>query len=231
MEHLSLALLLLVIVPEPLLRLVCAAALGGAIGLERQLKHRPAGLRTHMFICFGSALFTVLSIQLAGEFQAERTRIAAQIISGIGFIGAGSILRDKAGVTGLTTAATIFVVASVGMACGGGFYLLATFSTVLILLALLVLGWVETRFNLKSVAMNYSIVSGKTSDEIVNEVNAIVEECEATLRGTRLSALEGRVRMVFTVDGTHMEHKQLAARLRESADLYNFEVARGLERE
>src|SRR5215467_14750041 len=95
-------------------RLVLAAVLGGIIGLERELKHRPAGLRTNMFMCFGSAMFTVLSLQLGGP--NDSTRIAAQIIAGIGFIGAGSILRDKGGVTGLTTAATIFVVASIGMA-------------------------------------------------------------------------------------------------------------------
>src|SRR5215469_6085352 len=163
------------LIPQIIGRLTLAAILGGAIGLERQVKHRPAGLRTNMFICFGAALFTILSIQLAGDFQGERTRIASQIIPGIGFIGAGSILRDKLGVSGLTTAATIFVVASIGMACGGGFYVLAVFAAGLILLGLLVLGWLEERFNLKSVSLNYSIITGTTSDQIVTEVNAIVD--------------------------------------------------------
>src|ERR1700674_5740490 len=112
------------VVASSLARLVLAAVLGGIIGLERELKHRPAGLRTNMFICFGAALFTVLSDVLAVEHLGDHTRISAQIIPGIGFIGAGSILhaRDKL-VTGLTTAATIFVLASVGMAVGGGLYL------------------------------------------------------------------------------------------------------------
>ena len=109
-----------------MVRLVLAAVLGGTIGLERELKHRPAGLRTNMFICFGAALFTVLSAELAGEFTGDHTRIAAEIIPGIGFIGAGSILHAKNGVSGLTTAATIFVVASIGMASGAGLYSLAT---------------------------------------------------------------------------------------------------------
>lgn len=219
------------LIPQTLLRLALAAALGGVIGLERQLKHRPAGLRTNMFICFGAALFTILSIQLAGDFQGERTRIASQIIPGIGFIGAGSILRDKAGVTGLTTAATIFVVASIGMACGGGYHTLAIFSAALLLVALLVLGWLETRFNLKSVAVNYSIVTGKTSDEIVNEVNSYVDECDATVRGMRLGKVDSKVRLVFTVDGTHAEHKHLAEIFRRSADLHDFEAAPAPERE
>src|SRR5215471_21739055 len=90
--------------------LVVAAILGGIIGLERQLRHKPAGLRTNIFICFGAAMFTVLSNQLAGSMGGDHTRVAAQIIPGIGFIGAGSILHARGSVTGLTTAATLFVV-------------------------------------------------------------------------------------------------------------------------
>src|SRR5215831_7965 len=150
MEH-----LLLLVLPQvfstlllkTLARLTLAAVLGGVIGLERELKRRPAGLRTNMFICFGAAMFTTLSLELATGNEA--TRIASQIIPGIGFIGAGSILREKGGVTGLTTAATVFVVASIGMAAGGGQYLLAIFATLLIFLALLILGWVEQQLNLK----------------------------------------------------------------------------------
>ena len=85
-----------VVLSTTILRLTIAAILGGIIGLERQLKHKPAGLRTNMFICFGSALFTVLSGQLAGNLGGDHTRIAAQIIPGIGFIGAGSILHARA---------------------------------------------------------------------------------------------------------------------------------------
>ena len=107
-------------VATSLTRLVLAAILGGAIGLERELSHRPAGLRTNLFICFGAALFTVLSRVLRPS-PRDYTRIAAQIIPGIGFIGAGSILHNRGLTTGLTTASTLFVVASVGMAAGGGF--------------------------------------------------------------------------------------------------------------
>lgn len=233
MKYLLLAFLLRVLdlVPETLLRLTVAAVLGGAVGLERQLKHRPAGLRTNMFMCFGAALFTILSIQMAGPNPADQTRIAAQIVSGIGFLGAGSILRDKGGVSGVTTAATIFVVASIGMACGGGFYMLAVFSTALILVSLLVLGWLEQRFSLKPIAMNYSIVTEKTAEEVVNEVNEIVDDCEATLRGTRLGRHNGKVKIIFTVDATRAEHKVFADRFRQSPDLHEFEVSPGLELE
>src|ERR1700719_4529934 len=123
-------------------RLSLAAILGGVIGLERELRHRPAGLRTNMFICFGAAMFTVLSSGLAGV-PSDAARIAAQIIPGIGFIGAGSILHNRGLTTGLTTAATLFVVASVGMAAGGGLYLTAAFATGVVLLALFALGYAE----------------------------------------------------------------------------------------
>src|SRR5580765_634324 len=100
------------IVGSSITRLLFAAILGGLIGLERESKHRAAGLRTNLFICLGAAMFTLLSDELAGAHTGDHTRIAAQIIPGIGFIGAGSILRARGDiVTGITTAATIFVVA------------------------------------------------------------------------------------------------------------------------
>src|SRR2546429_6946805 len=102
-------------------KLVLAAFLGGLIGLEREAKRRSAGLRTNIFICVGAAMFTLLSDQLAVLHMGDHTRIAAQIIPGIGFIGAGSILHARGDlVTGITTASTLFVVASIGMAGWGG---------------------------------------------------------------------------------------------------------------
>src|SRR5207244_13166014 len=122
--------------------------------------------------CFGSAMFTILSAELAGEFTGDHTRIAAQIIPGIGFIGAGSILHSKGGVSGLTTAATLFVVASIGMACGGGLYLPAIFATIVIFLGLQVLGWLERQLSLKPVIAKYSVVTEKSTDDVVAELNS-----------------------------------------------------------
>src|SRR5947199_4643850 len=147
-------------------RLVVAALLGGAIGLERQLRHKPAGLGTNMFICFGAAMFTVLSDELAGSLGGDHTRVAAQIIPGIGFIGAGSILHARGSVTGLTTAATLFVVASVGMAAGGGLYVTAIFATLVILIALALLGKLERKFGMRSMLVTYE-VTGKNTDAVL----------------------------------------------------------------
>jgi putative Mg2+ transporter-C (MgtC) family protein len=220
------------LVSKTMVRLTLAAFLGGIIGLERELKRRPAGLRTNMFICFGSAMFTILSTELATEWGiGDHTRIAAQIIPGIGFIGAGSILHSKGSVTGLTTAATLFVVASIGMACGGGLYLPAIFATMLIYLALHVLGILERRFNLKPIAMNYIIVSEKSADDLVAEINAILEEQNKEMHTMRLSRVNGKEKIFFGVDGTRSEHRELAGKLRQSDDLRNFETIAGYESE
>ncbi len=134
------------ILGSTIVRLVLAAFLGGMIGLEREWRHKAAGLRTNMLMCFGAAMFTVLSGQLADKLGGDHVRIAAQIIPGIGFIGAGTILRERGSVVGLTSAATIFVTASIGMAAGGGLYITATFATLVVLLALAALGRLEDRF-------------------------------------------------------------------------------------
>jgi len=118
--------------PHVLLRLAVAAALGGAIGVERELRERQAGLRTHLVVCVGSALFTLVSAYGFHEFATSRvdpTRIAAQIVSGIGFLGAGAIIRQGLSVRGLTTAATLWLVAGIGMAAGAGFYDAAVIAT------------------------------------------------------------------------------------------------------
>ncbi len=115
--------------PHVLLRLSVAAALGGAIGLERELRERGAGLRTHLVVCVGSALFTLVSAYAFVGPHVDPTRIAAQIVSGIGFLGAGAIIRQGLSVRGLTTAATLWLVAAIGMASGAGYYDAAIIAT------------------------------------------------------------------------------------------------------
>jgi len=226
LPHITLANLL----SKTLVRLALAAFLGGIIGLERELKHKPAGLRTNMFICFGSAMFTILSNELAGQWGVgDHTRIAAQISPGIGFIGAGSILHDKGGVSGITTAATLFVVASIGMAAGGGLYLEAIFATMLIYLALHLLGILERQLNLKPLRMNYVIVSDKTADDLVAEVNSILENQGKEMQAMRLSRSGEKEKLLFRIDATRHEHKQLVDRLRQSAGLGKLETSAGME--
>lgn len=208
------------IVASSLVRLVLAAVLGGAIGLERELRHRPAGLRTNMFICFGAAMFTILSDALAVRYLGDHTRISAQIIPGIGFIGAGSILHSRGLTTGLTTASTLFVVASVGMATGGGLYLTAIFATVLVLAALFSLGRLELTFNLKTLLNTYE-VTGASVDEITQEVNRILEPRHRMMQNALSGSTGQHVRLQFDVFGCNREQKELLRDLKASSLLGN----------
>ncbi len=136
-----------------LLHLVLAVILGGAIGLERELRQKAAGLRTNILICAGAALFTELSLAMTAEF-GDPSRIAAQIVTGVGFLGAGAIIQGRGIVTGLTTAATMWLVAAIGMAVGFGALLEATGTTLLVVLVLVALRpierWIEKRKRLES---------------------------------------------------------------------------------
>jgi putative Mg2+ transporter-C (MgtC) family protein len=203
------------VLSSTVVRLVVAAILGGAIGLERQLRHKPAGLRTNIFICFGAAMFTVLSDKLAGSMGGDHTRVAAQIIPGIGFIGAGSILHARGSVVGLTTAATLFVVASVGMAAGGGLYITAVFATVMILLALAVLGKLERRFAMHSTSVTYE-VTGAGAEAILVEANRMLDEAHATMQNVRVAGEPGHVRVMFTIDGPPEDQQQINLLLHQS---------------
>jgi putative Mg2+ transporter-C (MgtC) family protein len=121
---------------EALLRLALAGVLGGLIGLERELRERGAGLRTHLLVSVGAALFTIAGAYGFGGVRVDPTRVAAQIVTGVGFLGAGAIIRQGFSVRGLTTAATLWVVAAVGLAAGAGYYSGAVITTALVLLAL-----------------------------------------------------------------------------------------------
>lgn len=217
------------IVGNSLVRLVFAALLGGIIGLERELNHRPTGLRTNMFICFGAALFTVLSAALAGV-PSDAARIAAQIIPGIGFIGAGSILHTRGLTSGLTSAATLFVVASIGMAAGGGLYVTAMFATGVVLLALFALGHLEETFNLKLLLSSYE-VTGPSLEEISNEVNRILESHHRFMQNVSSGNTGKHIRLQFDVEGCNREQKELLRELKASTILGSATSLGRVERE
>ncbi len=135
---------------ELLLRLLTAAALGAAIGVERELHGKQAGLRTHTLIALGAALLTVMSVIIPAPYAAayhtgDVSRIASNIATGVGFLGAGVILHSRGRIMGLTTAATIWVVAAIGVASGAGEYIAAVGTCVLVLVVLVPLRWFERR--------------------------------------------------------------------------------------
>jgi putative Mg2+ transporter-C (MgtC) family protein len=137
------------IVPPFLVRCGAAALCGALIGLERELKGKPAGFRTNILICLGSAMYMaagLLVVNEGGEAASDPARIAAQVVTGIGFIGAGCIIQQRGRVVGLTTAATIWVVAAIGLVAGAGFPILAFVASAMVLITLVLLGALEARF-------------------------------------------------------------------------------------
>ncbi len=131
---------------EIFLRLTVALLAGGAIGFERERGSQPAGLRTHMILALGAALVMILSINMGIKYDSDPARLAAQVVSGIGFLGAGAILRFGLNVKGLTTASTLWTTAMVGMAVGYGYYLVALFAVSIILIVLTLVERFEKKF-------------------------------------------------------------------------------------
>jgi putative Mg2+ transporter-C (MgtC) family protein len=195
-------------------RLLLATLLGGAIGLERELRHKPAGLRTNMLICFGSALFSMISYEMASTFGGDHTRIAAQIIPGIGFIGAGVVIRERGAVMGITSAATIFVVASIGMAAGGGMPVTAIFATLLCLAALILFGAVEERIGFHSRAMTFRIVTPQGQD-ITAKAHRIVEDTGIEPHRWQSRSLGGETCVEFEAEVNVAQERDLLVRLAE----------------
>lgn len=155
---------------EALIRMLIALVCGGLIGYEREYKNRPAGLRTHMLVCIGSALVMVVSQYLFTQYSpgvTDPARLGAQVISGIGFLGAGTIIRDRFSVKGLTTAATLWVVACIGLAIGSGYYLMGVITTVLIFLTLVLFRKLESFMKIKPLKAQLKITAVKSDNLFV----------------------------------------------------------------
>lgn len=198
---------------EIFLRLAVAAALGAAIGIERELRRRPAGIRTSLFVCLATALFTILSGEIAHAFgDTGSTRIASNIVQGIGFLGAGAILRDAGGVVGLTTAATIFVEAAIGMAAGGGLYAVAAYATGLALFGLVVIGWFADRFNLKRRIMMFRITTSH-ADSVATEVQQLLAGIKVNTRHFRTSMAGVSSIVEFESDVSHSQQEKILSQL------------------
>lgn len=197
-------------------RLLAACALGSVIGIEREYGRKSLGWRTNLLICCGCAMFTFLSAILAGDNNPDKGRVASNIVQGIGFLGAGLILHNRNRVSGLTNAATVFAVASIGMACGAGLYVPAVLATAIVLLALAGVGLVETRWNIKPVPLIYEI-RGDNLDAVELVVLHALDRYGIRLTDMERDAIAKIQRVSFPVLATHREHLQLEATLRSDA--------------
>jgi putative Mg2+ transporter-C (MgtC) family protein len=186
---------------EALLRLALAAVLGAAVGLERELRDREAGLRTHLLVALGSALFTIAGAYGFHTLRTDPTRVAAQIVTGIGFLGAGAIIRQGFIVRGLTTAATLWVVAAIGLAVGAGYYSGAVIATAVVLFSLyplrIVAYRVVVRFRPEDARLLVEIPAGASTGTVLDEVERAgmrIESVDVSREGDRRRlALDVRV--------------------------------------
>jgi putative Mg2+ transporter-C (MgtC) family protein len=193
-------------------RMLMACAMGGVIGTEREWRHKASGLRTNMLICMGAALFTILSAVLAGDASPNRGQVASNIVQGIGFLGAGLILHSRSRVLGLTSAATVWVVAAIGMACGTGLYLQSAIATAIVYCALRFVGLMESRATWKRFPMIYEVRGG---DEITmfEEIFAVLDKEHLRLTILDRDKLGAIVRVTFTLSASRERHKVLLAEL------------------
>jgi putative Mg2+ transporter-C (MgtC) family protein len=195
------------------LRLVIAAALGAVIGLERELRRRPAGIRTSLFVCMAAALFTMLSGEISHRLgDTGSTRIASNIVQGIGFLGAGAILKEAGSLVGLTTAAAIFLEAAIGMAVGGGLFAVGAFATGIAIFALVALGWLESAFNLKPRTMAFRFTTSH-AEGLSTEIQKLLQDLKIKMQHFRVS-MAGLLSIVeFEAEVSHRQQEKIVAQL------------------
>lgn len=193
-------------------RMLMACAMGAVIGLEREWRHKASGLRTNMLICMGAALFTMLSAVVAGESSSNKAQVASNIVQGIGFLGAGLILHTRNRVLGLTSAATVWVVAAVGMACGAGLYVEAVIATLIVYSALRFIGMLESQSGWKRFPMLYE-VRGSDEKTMFAEILSVLDRERVRLNIVDRDKVGSLERVTFTISASSARHKELLTKL------------------
>lgn len=198
---------------EILIRLLFAAAMGAAIGIEREIHRRPAGVRTSMFVCMATALFTIVSVHISHIYgDSSPTRIASNIVQGIGFLGAGAILRDSAGMVGMTTAATIFAEAAIGMAAGGGMYAVSATATGIVLFGLFILAWCVDRLNIRVRMMVFRFTTSH-AESVASEVQKLLATLKVPVQHLRVSMSGTSSVVEFEADVSHSQQEKIVEQL------------------
>jgi putative Mg2+ transporter-C (MgtC) family protein len=203
------------VVADDLVKLLLALVLGGLIGWERELYDKPAGFRTNTLICVGSTLFTIFSLKIGTIPGTDSARIAAQIVSGIGFLGAGAIIRRGEAVLGLTTAATIWFVASIGMGIGAGYYVISSVGTALALAILFVFRKFENLVDRIHTTRTYHVIV-LAEDDAVRELSLVLDSCGLRVLGNKQVKSDNRYFYEITLSGKRAEHTPLLEKLLKS---------------
>lgn len=193
-------------------RLLAASVLGGLIGLEREYKRRSAGVRTNLLICLGAAFFTLLSAVLAGDASPNKGQVASNIVQGIGFIGAGLILHNRSRISGLTSAATVWVVASIGMACGAGLLIVAAIATIIVIIALELVGFLERRASIKIYSLIYE-ARGADQTAMLSCILDAMDKAGERLADFATNTIGDLQRISFTLIATKRQHERIRGKL------------------
>jgi putative Mg2+ transporter-C (MgtC) family protein len=196
-------------------RLLSACLLGGVVGLERESRNKASGLRTNMLMCLACAFFTLLSAALAGEGSPNKGQVAANIVQGVGFLGAGLILHTRSRVLGLTSAATVFVVAAIGMACGAGLYVEAALATLIVVVALRMIGVMESKLPWKQYVLLYE-VRGIDSGPMFAAILTVLDRAKIRMNVIERDTLGTLERVTFAVSASKLKHEHLLAELMAS---------------
>jgi putative Mg2+ transporter-C (MgtC) family protein len=189
-------------------RLLLACLLGGAVGLDREISKKAAGVRTNLLICMGSAFFTLLSAVLAGDNSPNKGQVASNIVQGIGFLGAGLILHNRNRINGLTSAASIWVVASIGMACGAGLYAAASVAAVIVIFALEVVGFLERHASLKPYTVIYE-ARGQDQARMLQSILEAMDKAGQRLTGIENDAIGELQRISFALTAVRRQHERM----------------------
>lgn len=200
---------------EIVLRLLCAMFIGAVIGTERELTHRPAGMRTHMLVALGSCVVMITSQMIFHQYRAfgatpDPARLSAQVITGVGFLGAGTILKEGPSIKGLTTAASVWAVACLGIAVGGGYYALGIIGTVGMIIILVLFEWLQEKLMHERYALYLFSVSCSDVVSMLERINQLATECDASLKAMQVDGKEdGEVEITFKADfgGRHSEQR------------------------
>jgi putative Mg2+ transporter-C (MgtC) family protein len=207
------------LVLEDVFKLVLAIVIGGVIGAEREYRDKSAGFRTLIFICVGSTLFTMFSLKIADN--SDPARIAAQIVSGVGFLGAGAILRDGSRIVGLTTAAMIWLSAALGMGVGSGHYVLAGVGAVVALIVLWAFPIFEHWIDNIRHTEYYEIVCSFTPGRY-EELITIVRQAELQVIASKRSKIGDNMLITWVLRGSPRGHTELAAHFFDHPDVKEF---------
>ena len=204
-----------------LIKLIIALLVGSIIGAEREYKSKAVGFRTVILITLGSCLFTILSAVMGGP--KDPARIAANIITGVGFLGAGAIFKDGANVKGITTAATIWISAAIGMSIGMGQYEFAILSLIIVMIVLLGFTWFQNIIDKTNTNKTYRITVLGHNEDKRRELDKLFKECNIEAECSNYVKRNNEMILTFAIKGSHKEHENLIKLFYENSLIESFE--------